>query len=258
MDHPLAELTNWFVDLPRMRCPTCSFGHLRRVKEFVTHESAASQRVHSNPDWDPTWVRGVFHRVLVCAHSPCNERVVVAGDFRLADDRTGTLDVIGHYLLTYARPPLDIVTCPKRTPEAIRAATRDAAEVIWADPSGAAGRLRVAVEELLNARKVRKFGPAKAGMRGKRLTTDARIRLFAAANPDVADVLMAVKWIGNSGAHESGLSTEDVLEGAQMLTHALHLIYDPSQAELAHRVKMVNQRKGPAPRRPATAARPKP
>jgi hypothetical protein len=79
-----------------------------------------------------------------------------------------------------------------------------------------------------------------------------RIIEFALTKPDVARVLLAVKWIGNSGSHESGLSAQDVLEGAQMFSHALRLLYDPSQADLMRRVALVNKRRGPAPRK-ATA-----
>jgi hypothetical protein len=58
-----------------------------------------------------------------------------------------------------------------------------------------------------------------------------------------------VKWIGNSGSHESGLSAEDMLEGAQIPEHALRLIYDPTEADLKRRITLVNRRKGPAPRK---------
>jgi hypothetical protein len=143
------------------------------------------------------------------------------------------------------------VDCPSSTPGPVAAAGRAAAEIVWIDPAGAAGRLRIAVEELLTAQRVPRYRmEMKPGRPAKRVrrTTHKRIELFAQRKPQVAQVLMAVKWIGNTGSHEGSLEIEDVLEGAEMLGLALRLLYDPSQSNLMRRVAAVNRHSGPAPR----------
>jgi hypothetical protein len=203
-------------------------------------------------EWDS--ITGVFSGFLVCAHTGCGETVVLAGDYRVGDDpdpeKNGGL-YAGFYRLTYARQTLTLVDCPSGTPEPVAAAGRAATEIVWVDPAGAAGRLRVAVEELLTAQRVprywREVKPGKPGKRVRR-TTHQRIELFGQRKPQVAQVLMAVKWIGNTGSHEGSLQIEDVLEGAEMLGLALRLLYDPSQSNLMRRVEAVNRRFGPAPR----------
>jgi len=68
-------------------------------------------------------------------------------------------------------------------------------------------------------------------------------------NPEVADVLEAAKWIGNSGSHNNELSAADVLSGAGYLGLALRRLYDRSDAELLAQIRAVNNRRGPVRKR---------
>ncbi|WP_157570782.1 DUF4145 domain-containing protein [Microtetraspora malaysiensis] len=256
MAHPLLPLAQEFIAPPDLRCPTCQYGHLVKKQKFITHDDAATSVAKTQePDaWEPDWSTGVFTGFLVCAHAGCGETVVLAGDYRVGDDPDPVKNGpwAAFYRLTYARPALTLVDCPVGTPESVVAAGRVAAEIVWIDPAGAAGRLRVAVEELLTAQRVPRFRmAAKPGKPIKRVrrTTHQRIELFAQRKPQVEQVLMAVKWIGNTGSHEGSLGIEDVLEGAEMLGLALRLLYDPSQPNLMRRVAAVNRHSGPAPRR---------
>jgi len=56
--------------------------------------------------------------------------------------------------------------------------------------------------------------------------------------------LEAVKWIGNQGSHEAGLTAADVLDGADLLSHALKTLYDRSGDEMGRRIRAVNRRRG--------------
>ncbi|WP_146169023.1 DUF4145 domain-containing protein [Actinoplanes italicus] len=262
MDHPLLPLTDWFFNLPHIICPTCSRGHLEKRTKFYTQRSGPShQAENERPDeFEPEWVLGVFTGMLSCSLAGCWETVAVAGDYETVQEPTEYGSWTEQYRLRFARPAPSIVDCPARTPRAVREATDAAAAVIWTDPAGAAGRLRVAIEELMTAQNVTKTRIVTNQQTQKRhrrhRMADERIKEFARTKPDVADVLLAVKWIGNSGSHESGLSAHDVLEGAQMFSHALRLLYDPSQSELLRRVALVNKRRGPAPRKTVARSRP--
>jgi len=264
VDHPLLPLTGWFFDLPYIVCPACSRGHLEKTTAFVTQRSGLSYQAEAEaPDgFEPEWVQGVFTGILTCSLTGCWERVAVAGDFETVSKPT-RVDAwtqqhemyTERHRLRFAHPAPLIVDCPPRTPKAVQKAATAAAAVIWTDPAGAAGRLRVAVEELMTAQKIAKSKLEKKKGGGRRRTprmAHERITEFALTRPDVSRVLLAVKWIGNSGSHESGLSAQDVLEGAQMFSHAMRLLYDPSQADLMRRVALVNKRRGPVPRK-ATA-----
>ncbi|MEV0898216.1 DUF4145 domain-containing protein [Actinoplanes sp. NPDC049802] len=254
MDHPLTPLTNWFVDLPAIRCPTCGQGMLTRVNEFDAQQSAKSRDDLGDPDaFDPDLIGGVFTGMLICGYTGCTEKVAVVGQYGVDIDPSGRSNSwMNCYKITYARPAFILVACPPGTPEKVRAAATAAAEIAWADPSSAAGRLRVAVEELLTCHRIPR-STINRNHKRVRLDTHQRIEKFAQMKPDVARVLMAVKWIGNSGSHEGGLGIDDVLEGAQMLSHALGLLYDTSVPVLMRRVNEVNRRGKRGPRsRPRT------
>ncbi|MFX0593308.1 DUF4145 domain-containing protein [Melissospora conviva] len=259
MDHPLLPLADWFIGLPHIFCPTCSRGHLEKSTDFTTQLSGQSLREREYAeDWDPDWIRGVFVGILTCSLTHCSERVAIVGDYEVVymDTRSDASQEyapwVSRYRLRFARPAPLIVNCPPRTPPTVQNAAMAAATVIWTDPAGAAGRLRVAVEELMTAQRISRSkleNKKGGGQRRVPRTAHERIKEFELIKPDVAGVLMAVKWIGNSGSHKSGLSVQDVLDGAQMLSLALRLLYDPSDAELLRRAALVNRHRGPARRK---------
>ncbi|QOC94725.1 DUF4145 domain-containing protein [Micromonospora craniellae] len=263
MPHPLLALADEFVDLPDLICPTCRIGRLTVPKPWVTGGDAATTEARRQrpDDFEPDWITGVFTGILECPRDTCQERIAVTGGWRLAisPDAAGPyLDVVR---LTYARPALILVDCPPGTPDRVTAACRAAAEIVWVDPSGAANRLRVAVEELLTAQGVpRTASPRSPGGRRRRIKTHERIELLAKRKPkkahDAVHVLMAVKFIGNAGSHDSSLTIKQVLECAEMLGLALTLLYDPTQATLMRRVRAVTRKHGwlPSTSRSPTAA----
>jgi hypothetical protein len=187
---------------------------------------------------------GTFSGWLRCA--TCGERVAVSGDFSVDFDViTNVTDDFGSYYdayrLRHAWPPLRLVNCPTGTPDPVANATVAAGAVVWADPSAAANRLRLASEEFLTSLKVARF---TRGAGKRRLTAHQRIQRLSITQAEMADALMAVKWIGNDGSHEGDLAIEDVLDGAQMLEHALSLKYGSEEDRIVRRIREVNRSKG--------------
>jgi hypothetical protein len=156
-----------------------------------------------------------------------------------ADGRTQEFEL---YRLRFALPALKIILPPVGTPNPVTKAIDGAAAIIWADASAAANRLRFAIDELLTAYGMPRYRNAD----GKRLSipTDIRIKEFRSDEPGAADTLEAVKWVGNQGSHEAGLSATDVLDGADLLSHALKTLYDRSDEEMQRRIRAVNKRRG--------------
>jgi hypothetical protein len=232
---------------PAVACPVCRDGVLLEdsVQGVAT---SASERAYRVTD-DPMDLSGGFYGSLRCNVAACHEAVLIAGDYTVdidvdADGRTKERDF---FKLHYIRPALPIILPPEGTPPAVVAAIEAASVVVWADPSSAANRLRLAVEALLSAYGMRRF-VNKNGKR-LRLTTHARITEFKRDDPEVGATLEAVKWIGNSGSHDSELTIEDVLDGADILAYALRLMYDKTDDQMRRRVRVVNRMRGlPRPR----------
>lgn len=161
---------------------------------------------------------GTFHGQLSCDNTLCSRDVTVAGDwqsvFNNGDPSLGEFGDI--YRLRYANPPLRMMKLPAATPKTVQDAVETAASVLWISPSSAASRLRQAVEALLTARKIKRFVIDSKGRR-RRLNLHQRIELFKSVEPEVAEALLAMKWIGNDGTHEDTLDVPQVLLGARIL-----------------------------------------
>lgn len=74
------------------------------------------------------------------------------------------------------------------------------------------------------------------------MTVHGRIELFRKASPknrDVADALLAVKWIGNDGSHGAELTLLEVLDGADVLGLAVRSLYDQTDAAILEKAKAI-------------------
>lgn len=246
MAQDLRELDQWVTKerWPHVACPACGDGTLM-VEAIHGLASAASARARSHPDWEPTSIDGCFHGALRCALPSCGEVIVIIGDYSVDVDfdDDGQWNYADFFRLRAARPALSIMRIPPKTPDSVRQAIEQASAVIWSDPSSAGNRLRTAIDEVLTQQGVRRYVQSKVGKR-VRLSTHQRIEDLQSKNAEVSATLMAVKWIGNEGSHEQGLSVTDVLDGANLLAHGLRLLYDTSHKELARKVRDINRRKG--------------
>ncbi|NKS50573.1 DUF4145 domain-containing protein [Rhodococcus hoagii] len=131
-------------------------------------------------------------------------------------------------------PPVGILSIPDKTPDAVVAELNRAASVTWIDPRSAVTALRVALERLMDAQCI---------PRGKR-DLHERIRLFTEANEELGTLLLAVKHVGNSGAHRSDqMSPTDVVDMAGFIDLVLEGLYDTEDRRSAalSRAARINQ-----------------
>lgn len=252
MPNPLPSLTGWLAPQkwPRIPCPECNDGAARfedstTVKDLLSVEIV--EQVRRGLD-GPDELKGSFIGTLRCDNPRCNRQLTMAGDWIYSfefNDETGREYLTDFFRLKYVNPAIQLIHAPDGTPRPVIRAINSASEVALINPDAAANQLRQAVEELLNALRVPKTGLDRKGKR-VRLGAHARIVKYRDRRPDVAEALEAVKWIGNTGSHESGLSLAEVAEGADYLDLALRLLYDKTDMRLSRQARAVNRRKGPA------------
>ncbi len=245
MTHDLDALADWFPsdDWPGAICPACGSGTLI-VAEPTIHETAGSQNARKHEAWEPEWISGYFTAELRCARSQCREVVVATGNMRVRWTGAAPPDsYVQEFRLRFANPALPVIKVPQGAPEDVASRVAEAGLLIWADPSAAANRLRLTIEQILDQQGVPKYPDTTKGKHVP-LKTHNRIDLFRKDDPGVAAILEAVKWIGNQGSHEDVLTQRDVLEGASFLEHALKALYDTSAEEIARRVRAINEAKG--------------
>lgn len=241
------------VSWPRVLCPDCLEGALalESTKQYPDVASRAHIELVRRHRDGADELKGTFAGMVKCDNTSCGREVAVAGDwtYSWAFDEVQERDrLVDFFVLRYINPAPQLLLTPGRTPATVVASVATASSVLWASPDLAATQLRLAVEELLTARGVRRT-TLTAKRKRRRLSTQERLDMFASTHPEVVHALEAVKWIGNSGTHESGLTVEDVVKGAKLLQLALRRLYDTSEEELLAEARDINRRRG-LPRSP--------
>lgn len=236
-----------FHTLPHWTCPTCKKGHLQMIPEtFHQQETGPSKTAHSLDDWEPDWIARQFVGILKCSRAACGELVSVSGAgyvdiMAVEDDEYGWVQEPVDSLTVRALIPAPIpIALPSKTPDAIRETIAVASELVWISAEAAGNQLRQTVELFLDD-----VGIAKTDAKGKRLTTHKRIEKFALQDKENGDVLLATKWLGNSGSHPGGLTRDNVLDAFDMLEYVLENIYGTTKKELLAKVAAINAQKGP-------------
>lgn len=240
-----------FAALPHWLCSKCSSGHLVEDKaRRIEVEPTYSKDAHSEDWWEPEFMTQRFASLLQCQNPKCGETVFITGNIFVEEGIDDEFCPCRYDVLEprTSHPPIGIFRIDDAWPEGIKNQLTLAFSHVLNDPGAAANRLRTAVESLMDARGVKKY--PRTGTRRK-IDLHNRIIDFRSRNPDAADLLLAVKWLGNTGSHAdvSGLDREDVIDAMELLEQALHLIYDDTPRRLARLARQINRQRGPARKR---------
>jgi uncharacterized protein DUF4145 len=245
LDYNLLEGS--FIELPEWNCPSCLKGKLiPDLPSFITHELAESQKDHNHPDWEPYWIREKFYGNLVCNNKACKENVTIAGQTRVQEDYRDDYErqYTPFYYPQYFYPPLKLFEFPENLPDDLEDSLENLFKLFWIDNSACANALRTVVEEILTDQRIAKT-VTNAKNKRQRLDLHKRIEKFRIKNPDVADYLLATKWIGNTGSHAGELSRDDVIAGLEVLHAALNKLYSDTDKRIHTIVRKINIKKGP-------------
>lgn len=210
---------------------------------------SASNRAH--PAFEPEWVYGTFSIRGKCENPECSQVFHGAGDFSV-DFSTSSLrhdpwevgppPYSSYYRLTNLHPPLHLMPVPQSAPKSVQDGVLRASRVLFADPGLAATALRAVVELFLTSEGI---SATNASMRFR--SAHSRIKEWrnkGVNRSQTADLLFAVKWLGNAGTHEdSDLTLLEVLAGAKLLDEAFHRIY--TGPDIDAQAQTINVAKGP-------------
>ncbi|MER7609748.1 DUF4145 domain-containing protein [Nocardioides sp. NPDC127503] len=246
----LAQVIESEQPWPRPRCPSCDAGHIR-FDQPVDAESHASASSRDHPAFEPEWIRGTFALLGACENPDCRQTVHGTGDYTVDYSKKSAPDnpweqhgpaYSAYYQLTHLHPPMLLMPIPASAPEVTQEAVRRASRVLFADPGLAATALRAAVERFMSAEGIAATWPS-----GKFRSAHSRIKEWGEADPNrdrVANLLFAVKWLGNAGTHEdSDLTVSEVLDGAGLLDEAFHRLY--TGPDIDARAQNINTAEGP-------------
>ena len=229
-------------------CGRCQQGQLRQTGKNLLEQSTAETNLVQGEDWfEPEMAETRFAGLLVCDNPDCRDPVAIAGtlqrDYFQID--VSEYDIQENFRVQAITPAPAPFHISEKVPEAVKFKVIAAAGLFWSDLEAAANMVRQAVETLLDQQKVHKYpatGPRRA------VSLHNRILDFQKKNPSAGDALLAVKWIGNAGSHKGGLDRDAVLDGFELLEHALEETYIGSRKALLAKAKKINARRKPLAR----------
>jgi len=234
--------------LPLWNCPHCHNGILK-LADGKSHfeETESSKDGHKEDYWEPEFIRYVFSGFLEC--STCHELVAFVGDGQIEHD--GFYDHENDIYMEdygdvftpiYFSPALQIFKIPNNCPNDINKEINSSFSLFWNDLPSCANKIRTSLEMIMDQQKVKKS--YVSGGKRRALSLHKRIENFKLIKPDIADFLLAIKWIGNTGSHTGKLERIDVLEAYELLELSLNKLYDDTEIKLSKISKEIIKRKG--------------
>jgi Domain of unknown function (DUF4145) len=230
-------------DLPHWPCPTCGKGHLLPLEDkFFFEETGPSKDAHEHEAWEPDWITKRVGGFLQCGIPSCRELVSISGrtskDFYQVDwDEYVDNDIIKIEFIAPAPIPIAL---PEDTPQSIVEAIHRASTLIWSSPESSANQIRQAVECMMDH-----FGIPGKDASGRPVHLHNRIVEFEKTDAENGAVLLATKWLGNTGSHFGGISHNDALDAFDMIEFVIQNKFDTAKAALMAKAAAINAAKGP-------------
>jgi hypothetical protein len=193
---------------------------------------------------NPMDLTGVFGGVLYCSH--CSEVMAFSGLTETdeeVDEEKQRMVYCHFYVPKYFSTAPQIFRVPERCPADVAREVQSAFQLFWLDPSSCINRQRAAIELFLTHLRI----PGQTAAR-KPITLHSRIEKLKVKQPDLAESLMALKWLGNSGSHPGVVTREDAFDGFDLLEHVLVERYEQHKKQLTKLRKEINRRCGPKKR----------
>ena len=208
-------LTEWYA--PPFPCPACGKGVLSQ-KSLVYQETAKSRRAHHDENWSSQDVEYRFTARLKCGHNYCGDEAVMLGIGWIEEQMTQEgSEPTNYFSPKFCVPMPDIIAIPRKCPSPVASELRASFALFWADHAAAANRIRAGVERIMDHFGIPKRQRNKKG-RFDPLYLHGRLKRFEKTNKTIADRLMAIKWLGNTGSHQSDeVTRDDILDALDLL-----------------------------------------
>jgi hypothetical protein len=201
---------------PNWRCPRCESGILIPVDNgflFAETGNVHSERARFGEYFDYDVYTFHYSLLLRCNNLDCCEHVasggygyvqedliVINGKLKMDDSGDPETKLIEVFLPHFFYPALQIFQIPSQCPDAVKQKIQASFNLFFCDPPAAANYVRKAVEEILTKKNVKRFTFSKNRKR-IRISLHDRIIEFEKTHPEIAQKLLAVKWLGNEGSH---------------------------------------------------------
>jgi hypothetical protein len=220
-------------------------GTLRLRRGSLQHdETAQTRRRHGDDDFNLLDVDLAFAAMLGCSH--CEEAISCCGvggyaqEERQDDEGDWIVDYEVFFPPMYFSRAMKIFQPPHRTPGSVKECLFRSFNVFFCDVSAAGNHVRQCAEEILAH-----AGIAPKGAKGRFLSLEKRIESYKAIDPENAERVSALRWIGNFGSHPERLTKDDLFDAYDILDVLLEDLYVGHQKSVRARVEKINQARSP-------------
>jgi len=248
------EKINQF-DIPIFKCPICDMGFVLSEKESSIKKTAARSEIIFDLTSDERDFHGHFVSISKCNNPNCGEIMTIAGQTDLLyagqfiedSNENGDYTFQGckiSYTVNYLNPAPNIFVWPINTPNEVIDIIKESFSLFWVDENSCGNKIRTAIEKLLDLEKVER---RILTIKGKfiDLTLNQRIQKFESKNQNVANRLLALKWIGNQASHnEFKLNRNELSDAYRILELCLLDLYDETREEIDRLSNEINIKKG--------------
>lgn len=228
-------------------CPTCGSNSLNIIKDKLNFEETATSKKMRNQDddWEIEWIEYVNSGQLTCNN--CKEIIFFTGIG--SPEQSGYYDQIldeyneeytNTFTPTFFQPFIKLFKIPENCSEELKTEIYHSFKLFWCDLPSCANKIRVSLEILMNEQKIKRYEIKN----GKRIPISLHKRIENYNHIEIKDLLLAIKWIGNTGSHIGEIETIDVLEAYRLLEFSLNKIYNDETKELKKITKEIIKRKG--------------
>ncbi|MFM0561416.1 DUF4145 domain-containing protein [Paraburkholderia sediminicola] len=210
---------------------------------LVVEETAKSRRWRDDENWDPDWIQYTFTAWGQCLQPSCKQRFAISGTGGVGPEvgEEGEMQWDDYFSPAACHPMPSIIDLPNKCPDNVKQQLESAFALFWSHPEACAGRIRVALELLMDHVGVPR---KKTDSKGKEYPFDlhARIDFYSSLNIEAGTQLMALKWFGNTGSHGGEVSKTDLLDAFEILEHTLVEIIDKRAEKVALLAKKLTQK----------------
>lgn len=230
---------------PKWSCRYCSSGIVileqKSLKFIETEESKQLQRTEEGGPFDIDFSFTAWGK---CSNSSCNQQYAIAGCGGLEDHQTGPeeWEWEEYFIPKTCYPMPDIFKIPNKCPPEITTSIRSAFSLFLQDINSCAGKIRIAIELLLNNQSIPTHTTSNKGRKYK-LNLHKRIELYSEIEPTISKNLLALKWLGNTAAHENfNISREEMLDAFEIIEHSLIEIIEMRSTRVAHLARNLTEK----------------
>jgi len=246
VDRKIYKVPFFKGEQPEWICPVCGKGILGGIKgSFNINQDKKSGRYEVEGE-----IYYVYSCLFICSNSNCRATVSNTGvggqdmflDYaNLGEDGEPGVDFKDIFTPKYFHPHLKIFDVHKDVPGDVVKELNKSFEVFFCDPSAASGHIRVALENLLDSLKVKRF--RINNKKRRKLSLHERIENVPEIYKNLKSDLLAIKWLGNAGSHPGEVTKDDVMDAYDILEVVFSELFDKKEYRKA--VKQINKKKGP-------------